>query len=124
MRKIGDRVVIKKDIQAGDTFPVKGDNLRRIGFTRKMAEYRGCIATIMEYREQDGLFIGYVLDISPLHTFSEDMLEEETFSYDTEAEELINHMLKLIPSQLIDHSLETRNEILFMELTHDSVDKR
>lgn len=122
MRKIGEEVTIRDDIRVGDDFPIEDSGGRySIGFSEGMKKFRGAKAVITDYKYKGELFVGYELNISPAHVFSDGMFED---AYDTEADDLINHMLKLVPSQLINHSLDTRNKNLFMKLTLNSVDKR
>lgn len=124
MRKIGEEVTIRKDISSGDTFDVKDSGGRfSIIVSDEMEKYKGCRATIKDYTYREKIFVGYELDISPMYVYTEGMFEKE-YTDSIYAEELINHMLKLIPSQLIDHSLDKKDKNLFIKLTSNSVDKR
>lgn len=115
--KVGDTVKIRKDLQVGklyysDSVEGKGDT-----FTNRMRKNIGKEAEVIEVT-----YLGYRLDLDPIHTYTADMLE---ISYDeiAKSEYMLNrdvemllsntklaHYRKLIDEALDNHEFETNPE--------------
>jgi hypothetical protein len=122
--KIGDVVRVKDNLVAGERY-FNEDKSASNNFSDMMADYKGEEFEIVDIRHEQ-----YVLEGARLFLFTDDMLElasayaseSEYVSYD-EVEELIAHMLRLAPKQLMNHALDSKDEELFRILTNNSVDK-
>lgn len=118
--KVGDSVRLKDNLIVGKRyFMEKGFNSE--AFSEGMEKFKGKKAVITRCAEQ-----GYRIDLQSVYWFTDEMLdnfdefEETQKRQDSElADSLINHMLNLIPEQLINHALETGNKERFEELTKD-----
>lgn len=106
--KIGDVVRVRKDLQVGKMYYTeegKGDK-----FTSRMRNNLG-----KEGRIIDIDFVGYKLDIDPIHTYTEEMLEESydelaksNYEYNEGVEKvLINSQLDFYRKK-IDEALDNR----------------
>lgn len=113
--KEGDRVVIRKDLIVGE-FYYNEDGKTLDVFSPTMKQFCGQVAEIMFVTDKGS----YMLDIDPWHNYTDEMLQgiEETENvFSEEVEELINHMLKLAPEQLINNAIDRGDKEEFIRLT-------
>jgi transcriptional antiterminator Rof (Rho-off) len=119
--KKGERVKVKQDLHFGIKYYMQdGFNYETLSDT--VRNNMGKEATIMEVHER-----GYKLDIDSINWYTDDMIkkfvdvkarEDKIAEKDAEAvENILNHVLKLLPEQQINHALDTGNKELFDELT-------
>lgn len=118
--KVGDNVRVKENLVVGERyFMEKGFSSE--AFSDGMRKFAGKKAVITQSAKH-----GYRVDLHSMYWFTDEMFdgveefEEAQKRQDSElADSLINHMLSLIPEQLINHALETGNKERFEELTKD-----
>ena len=106
--KIGDKVRVKNDLVVDKIYYNEDSHIADV-FTPSMIEYLGNVAVVENIHNGR-----YKLDIS-YHNFTCDMLELVE-AVKSEADEIIEHMLRLIPQQLIDDALDKKDEERFNEL--------
>lgn len=116
--KTGEKIKIKEDLTVGGVYCMsQGNDCEK--FSNRMRNYMGKEATIVKAEPR-----GYKIDIDIFHWYTDSMIEniknyEDILAeHDAQlAESIINHMLKKIPEQLINHALDTEDKELFQEVT-------
>jgi hypothetical protein len=121
--KVGDIVMVRNDLQVGKTYYNEDGSSCDI-FSNMMLNHMGKQARIAFIQ-----FNQYYLDIDKFHGYVDEMLEsiedmclrkeKERFPnlVDENVEKIVNHMLRLVPEQLINHAIDTGNEELFKEVS-------
>lgn len=119
--KIGDKVRVREDLLVGKVYKHVDSSANDI-FSLTMRHNMGKEARII------GIEYGkYMLDIDVIHGYVDGMLEYaseketkltiEPYHHNREVENLVKHMLKLTPQQLIDDSLDKGDKQRFEKLT-------
>lgn len=118
--KVGERVKIRKDLVVAEKYYM-ADGETYDTFSKRMIPTRGEEATVMDIEEGK-----YKLDVDELHYYTDDMLikfvdDKARKPYDDkkDVEDLINHMLNMSKSQIIDSTLDKGDEISFREITQN-----
>lgn len=105
---IGDKVRIKEDLWVGKTYYSEDD--KGDVFTHTMGVFRGKEARVLKLT-----YKGYQIDIDPIHTYTEEMLEEPTddlaiseYQFDADVERALIHSEMYRHKMLIDKALDER----------------
>ena len=120
-RKVGDKVIIREDLERGRKYFMDGGNkYDYYTATHVMLECKGKEAVITHVGENY-----YYVDVCKAYSrYTDEMFYDEdkvVESYSEETENLIQHMLSISKQQIldvnIDKALANKDETKFMELT-------
>jgi len=117
---VGDEVMVKNDLVVGETY--YSPNGKSDVFTFKMEKFAGEIATVIEVNE-----VGYRLDIDPIHTYTEEMLEpvythENDFNKDYATMVFLNSRLEFLRRKIdkaLDNKMFEKNPKEFKKLVDE-----
>jgi hypothetical protein len=118
--RIGDNVKVRSQLVVGERYFMQ-DRVTFDKFSKLMSKNSGAEAMVIGFER--GM---YVLDIDPIHTYTDDMLikindpfARKSYTENEEVEDFLNHMLTLTTKQLIDNALDKGDKETFKKLTEN-----
>lgn len=116
--KKGDVVQVRNDLIIGNQYFHENSKIYDV-FSSRMRNNLGKEAKIV------GILEGkYLLDIDSIHTFTDGMLQEPVdklaktpYEFNFDVERIVEHMLKLMPEQLINNAIDKGDRELFKTLS-------
>ncbi len=116
--KVGDKVQVRRNLSTGKLY-YSEDKSYHEPFTRSMKKYAGMEAEIIEVSSRS-----YKLDIDPIHSYTDEMLQLPVdelavapYELNEEVEALLHHVMKQLPEQMINDAIDKGDKERFIELS-------